>query len=170
MMAPMAEAVAVRRQETLAPAPLPLEGWSTYPALAGGPGGTLWVAWLERLEGADAIWLRQASGPSEPSGPHGAGPQGDDRGAPRRITVATAIKDGPALAWAGAHGLCCAWQFREQDRWRLAVTSHAEAPTPVCHLEHGAQTAGQMSARLTGNNTPEILARELMWKLESGME
>src|SRR6266542_3502863 len=91
-------------------------GWATYPALAYDGSGTLWTAWLERLEGADAVYLA---------------PAGD--GEPREVVRAEAIKDGPSLAWTAADGLCCAWQYRNNagaagrnQEWRLAVATHLE--------------------------------------------
>src|SRR5438128_1289344 len=83
-------------------------GWATYPALAYDGSGTLWAAWLERLDGADAIYLvpvGAAAGNAD-----GAGTTGGAQ--PRQIVQAEAIKDGPALAWSATDGLCCAWQER----------------------------------------------------------
>src|SRR5262245_57986588 len=121
----MATQTVARQRETGTPTAASGAGWATYPALAAGAGGTLWVAWLERLDGADAIWLRPAGGAA------GEGP--------RLLTRAAAIKDGPALAWTARDGLCCAWQYRDGGCWRLALLTGADGPPgrPVAHLDLG---------------------------------
>jgi hypothetical protein len=119
------------------------EGWATYPALATDGSGTVWAAWLERLDGADAVFVAPIGSEAGPMGDSGDGAARAGRHAgPRSIARANAIKDGPALAWSADTGLCCAWQYREPGGsgdaaggaavgqvWRLTVATHLEAGT-----------------------------------------
>jgi hypothetical protein len=121
-------------------------GWATYPALARDGAGTVWAAWLERQSGADALSVAQvgAIGTGGTGGASGSGFGSTTPGsvttwhggAPgvRRLARASAIKDGPSLAWSAETGLTCAWQYREPGGsadgvqvWRLAVATHVES-------------------------------------------